>query len=170
MDTLDIILLLPLAFGFVMGVMRGFILELVSTVALLASVMVANVLQKPVYGWWIERSGEQGRLMELASYILVLIATLILLNLMAKLLTKTAESLQLKTLNRLGGALFAAMKWAVITALFVQLFVYLNLRFDWVEVAELEQSRIFEAFNALGRTLVKSLESWSPAKTPLPLV
>lgn len=114
MSTLDIILAIPLVWGLYRGFRNGLFIELAAIVALIAGVygaihfsyLVANQLETMV--------SVNVRYVKLLSFILTLIAIMVLVHFAGKLLTKLADAILLGTLNKIAGAFFGLIKIAVI--------------------------------------------------------
>lgn len=127
------LLLLPLLYGLVRGWMRGFIREIIGLIALVVALGASLLFHEQLVQLFRQYTSEEGALVNIAAYITIFLGVLIALNLVGKMLTNLVESVQLGTLNRLLGALFSALKWAIICALLVQIAFVINERFQWFD-------------------------------------
>jgi len=159
---IDYFLFAPLLFGLYKGWTAGLIRELIGFISIVIALIISHSFREPLLNWLVERTGEDSSGMGVLSYSLLFIGTLIVLNLLARLLTKVTHGAQLETLNRLGGALFSASKWLIILCLLTRLFFYINDQFHWVESALIEDSFMLPFLNQLGAFLVQSAQENIP--------
>lgn len=114
MSIIDIIILVPIAFGLIRGLMNGFVQELTVLVALVLGVIGAK-LWSPELG---QRIGEafawSDKVSTAVAYAAILFVITVGLGLLGKLITRILRAASLSGLNRLFGALFGALKWAII--------------------------------------------------------
>ena len=159
---IDYILLAPLLFGLYKGWTVGLIRELIALISILIALFISYTYRDPLFHWLAERTGEDGKGMSILSYALLFISSLIILNLIARLLTKVTHSAQLETLNRLGGALFSAGKWLIVLSLLTHVFFYVNNQFHWVDTALIKDSFMLPILNSMGAFLVQSAQENMP--------
>lgn len=114
MNLLDIILILPLAYGIIKGVIKGFVLQLASLIGLIAGMYFAKLYASSVatlFYHWFDISLQYGK--AVAFLVLFLIVGLFV-YLLAKSLDRFIELISLKWLNKLLGAVFGGLKYALI--------------------------------------------------------
>jgi membrane protein required for colicin V production len=122
MNLLDIILILPLAYGIIKGVIKGFVLQLASLIGLIAGIYFAKLYASSVatlFYHWFDISLQYGK--AIAFLVLFLIVGL-LVYLLAKSLDRFIELISLKWLNKLLGALFGGLKYALILSVLLNVF------------------------------------------------
>lgn len=102
---IDIISLLLLAFGFYKGFRKGFLVAVISLAAIIIGLLAAFKLSETVAGMIADKGGE-GKWLPVASFLLVFFAFVIGINLIGKVLSKTADAVMLGLVNRLAGGLF----------------------------------------------------------------
>ena len=112
MRTLDIILLIPLFFGAYLGFKKGLLLEIVSLLAFILAIVGAfkllnfgMELLQPYFESW-ERS------LPIISFIALLLAILLLVNLAGKIVKKILDLTLLGGLDNFAGAVIGLLKWA----------------------------------------------------------
>lgn len=111
---LDIILLVPLLFGFVRGLFKGLISELSSIVSLIGGLILAFYFTEPVYNFLAERMGREGVEIRAFSFVIIFVIVVIAINLLSKTITKLLDMIALGVLNHILGGAFGLAKWLLI--------------------------------------------------------
>lgn len=111
---LDIILSIPLLYGLVMGVKRGFVKEAVMLVAIAMGVFVARWFSSPMAMLLQEHLDATPRVAQPLSYFVVMVVFVGGMYVLAWMLTKILKAMKLGTVNRIFGAVFGVMKWVLI--------------------------------------------------------
>ena len=133
MTWLDIIILLPLTYGLIMGLFRGLIREILAIASVILGFIGAKSLGVSFSSWLHQQFVWEQTVCDVLAYVLIFIGIVITLNIIAKLLGKLAKAIHLSWLDRLLGGVFGMLKWGVITLLLVfcihttdQTFHYIN--------------------------------------------
>lgn len=111
---LDIILSIPLLYGLVMGVKRGFVKEAVMLVAIAMGVFVARWFSSPMAMLLQEHLDATPCVAQPLSYFVVMVVFVGGMYVLAWMLTKILKAMKLGTVNRIFGAVFGVMKWVLI--------------------------------------------------------
>lgn len=123
MDTIDIVLTSALVIALVLGLRKGFIVQLASLLALTLGIYGAIKLTD--WGCEVFMEKTDGTLIEDESYLPVIMFVAIFLiivigiHLIAWLAEKTFEMIALNWLNRLAGGVFSMLKWAMIISVLI---------------------------------------------------
>lgn len=145
MSWLDILILLPLLVGLVIGIKRGLIIELTNLISIIAGVVCARLLSAPVAAWIAQQFTWPEAVCSVVAYTLLFLISTILLYLLGKLLTKLFKTVKLGWLNRLLGGVFGLAKYAIIV-LFVVLCVHqLDTQFQFLQEDLKEESVVYKA-------------------------
>ena len=145
MTWLDILILLPLLIGLVIGIKRGLIIELTNLISIIAGVVCARLLSAPVAAWIAQQFTWPEAVCSVVAYTLLFLISTILLYLLGKLLTKLFKAVKLGWLNRLLGGVFGLAKYAIIV-LFVVLCVHqLDTQFQFLQEDLKEESVVYKA-------------------------
>jgi len=104
-DVLFVVLMILAVFK---GFNRGLIVAICSFFAILIGIAAALKLSTLVASWLHDRSGITAQWLPFISFILVMLAVILLLRMGAVLLQKSVELLLMGWVNRLGGILFYA--------------------------------------------------------------
>jgi membrane protein required for colicin V production len=107
---IDFIICIPLIWGIYRGFLKGIILELASIVALFLGILVASKFSVDIK-WMFLFSGKYNLILAFAFLFLL---SLIFVFLVAKIITKLLKKASLGTVNKLLGAAFGGLKFALI--------------------------------------------------------
>jgi membrane protein required for colicin V production len=114
MEVVDIVLALLLAYGFIMGLKNGLIVEIASVAALIAAVYGAIHFSYFLADYLAKSQDWNGTNIKVTAFVGTFLAIVIAVHLLAKLLTRVARLAMLGFLNRLAGGVFGLVKVAVI--------------------------------------------------------
>ena len=141
MSYLDIIILLPLIYGVIRGLMRGVVMEVFAIAGIILGIFVAKMFAGDAAAWLQQFSQwDISLLRPIASFVIFLLVA-IACNLLARLLTKLFKMIALGWINRLAGGLFGAAKWILIMAVIITCVDLLDGVLHFIQ-PELKQSSI----------------------------
>lgn len=126
MAILDIILLLCFVPAIVSGISKGFVKQVVDLAAILIAAWAAFHFSTVMGEWLSHYITLEKSILNVISFILIIIVTAVVLNLVGALVTKALKAVSLGFVNRLLGLVFAILKVAVILGLVILLFETLN--------------------------------------------
>ncbi|MRI01380.1 CvpA family protein [Kriegella sp. EG-1] len=150
MSFLDIILGILLVYGLYKGLKNGLLVELASIIALIAGIFGAIHFSYYVGDYLSENMNWDERYISTTSFIITFILIVIAVNLLAKLLTKVANFAMLGLLNKIAGALFGALKVAVILGAILVFIERANSSLGLVKNNNVEQSVLYEPIKEIG--------------------
>jgi membrane protein required for colicin V production len=116
-NWIDIIICIPLVWGFYKGITKGLIIELGTIVALWLGVWCAMKFSELLSGYARTHWDWTSKYLPVISFCCILLAVLMLVYLIAKLLTRTVKAVALGWLNKLLGATFGVMKFALLLSI-----------------------------------------------------
>ena len=114
MNIFDVIVLIILLYGLMMGLIKGFIIEVAGIIALILGVTgsfkFARILEVSLNSYvdWSPKT------IQIASFIILFIIIIYAVSLLAKMITKTLKIIALGIINRIFGGIFGLLKWCVI--------------------------------------------------------
>lgn len=133
MNWLDVIILLPLLIGLVRGLMRGLVTELIAILAVILGCVGARIWG-PVFSHWIAQQVSWAQAVcDVIAYALLFLAIAVVLNLLGKLFSRLLKAIHLGFVNRLLGAIFGSLKWAIIVLTLVFLTDRLDQQFHFMK-------------------------------------
>ena len=120
MKYLDIVILIPVVFGIIMGLKRGIVKEVFAITGIVLGIVVSRAYAGEAAVWLNDQvsTWDINLLRPIAAFI-IFIAVAVICNLLAYLLTKLFKLIALGWLNRLVGGLFGAFKWVLIVSVIV---------------------------------------------------
>ena len=149
MNKIDIILLVILGFGLIRGFMRGLIIEMASLVAIVVGIYGAIHFSFFTARLLGELMPSSQQTIEVVAFGITLIVLMLAVMFLAKVLTKMLKAAELGFLNRLAGALFGALKAAVIVG---SLCVFLERTFQTekgLSPSSLSESVLYEPVKSI---------------------
>ncbi|MFL1010727.1 CvpA family protein [Flavisericum labens] len=157
MDIIDIVLGGLILFGLIRGFMKGFFVEVASLIALVAGVygaihfsdFAAEFLQTKTE--WSENTIKYSALA--ITFIIIVLA----IAFAGKALTKLADFAALGIVNKLLGALFGALKIALILSVVLNLFDKLNNTITLVEEENINHTIIYKPVKLLVPTIFPNI-------------
>jgi membrane protein required for colicin V production len=150
MGILDIVLGLLLIYGLYKGLKNGLFVEIASIIALVTGLYGA-IHFSYIAGDYLSKNMEWNeRYINIASFIITFIVIVIVVQLAGKFLTKIADFAMLGLLNKLAGAIFGALKVAVILGALLVFFERANSSVNLVKSETLEESVLYEPIKEIG--------------------
>ena len=128
MNTLDIILLIPLAFGGYLGYKKGLLLELIGIIALVLAIIGSFKLLNDAIRLLSKYIPEYSSFVPFIAFLGLFIIILILISLLGRFLKKIIDLTILGSLDNLLGTILGIFKWAFLISLLIWLFTQINVR------------------------------------------
>ncbi|QLG45528.1 CvpA family protein [Costertonia aggregata] len=150
MGFLDIILGLLLLWGLWKGLKNGLFVELASLIALIAGIYGA-IHFSYIAGDYLSKNMEWNeRYINITAFIITFIAIVLIVHLAGKFLTKIADFAMLGLLNKIAGALFGALKVAIILGALLIFFERANSSLRLIKNDFVEESVLYEPVKEIG--------------------
>ncbi len=143
MSWLDILILLPLLIGLVRGLMKGLIVEVSSIVAILLGFFGAKYWSAAFASWLMQQFDWSETACIVVAYALLFAGIALGLNIVARLLSKLFQKIQLGWLNRLLGGIFGTAKWGIVIVALVLCVHNLDKQFQFIQPELREKSVIY---------------------------
>ena len=155
-NTLDVIMIIPLAWGIFMGFKKGLIIELASLIALLAGIYIAvhfSFFTSSILSEYIDISPG---LLPIVSFILTFVIVVLGVHFIGKIVEKLVKLVALGFFNRLGGAVFSMLKYAI----FLSILILLMNKFmpSLVSDKDKEDSYLYEPVEKIAPFLWEKLD------------
>lgn len=143
MSWLDILILLPLLIGLVRGLMKGLIVEISSIVAIILGFFGAKYWSAAFASWLMQQFDWSETACIVVAYALLFAGIALGLNIVARLLSKLFQKIQLGWLNRLLGGLFGTAKWGIVIVALVLCVHNLDKQFQFIQPELREKSVVY---------------------------
>lgn len=142
MNWLDVLIILPLLFGIVRGVMRGFVSEIIAIVVVIFGVLSARLWAPSFSAWLIGQFAWPKGVCDVVAYTLLFLAVAIILSICARLLNKLLKAIHLGWINRIFGGLCGFVKYAIIVLIVVFAMDKTNDTFHWLDESPIVKSSV----------------------------
>ncbi|MFY0593192.1 CvpA family protein [Roseivirga sp.] len=154
MKTLDVILLVPLIFGGVMGYRKGLLLELFGILAFVLAIIGGFKLMELGMTYLEGYLEGVDHLLPFISFIVIFIGIILLVNMLGKLVKKMVDMTLLGGVDKFAGAIVGIVKWAI----GVSIILWLTLNFG-VELPGQDEELVLYPFLAdLGPNIISALD------------
>lgn len=150
MNIFDVIVLITLLYGLIMGFIKGFIIEVAGIIALILGVTgsfkFARILEVSLNSYvdWSPKT------IQIASFIILFIIIIYAISLLAKMITKTLKIIALGMINRIFGGIFGLLKWCVILSSLVLVSQEINEIITLIPDKTLKDSVSYNLLDKLG--------------------
>ncbi len=111
MNFIDILILIPVLWGFWRGFMKGAVMEVATLAAFFLGVWGGMKLSDVVAGWIHSMMETESPYVPLIAFAIVFVAILIAVFAIAKFIEKSMEKSPLSILNKLAGGIFGCFKF-----------------------------------------------------------
>ena len=141
---LDIVILLPIVYGLGHGLLRGFVREFTSILAILGGVLAGKFFAPKFASYMLTVINMPERAALLLAYVLLFISVALLCKLLAQAFTRFLRKVDLNWLNRLVGATFGVIMWALIVSLVLNLIAFIEPYYPIIKPEAKQQSQLYE--------------------------
>ena len=132
MHVIDIIILILIGVGVIQGLMKGSMKELAAIVGFVAGLLLARALFGTVAEQLAPALRTSITVAQILSFILIWVAVPIGCSLIASVLTKALDVVNLGWLNRLAGALLGAAKMMLLAGIGIYVLEYIDPKSEMV--------------------------------------
>ncbi|VAW15316.1 FIG00653041: hypothetical protein [hydrothermal vent metagenome] len=150
MGFLDIVLGLLLIWGLWKGLKNGLFVEIASIIALIAGIFGAIHFSYIAGNYLSQNMQWNERYVSITAFVVTFIAIVVIVHLAGKFLTRIADFAMLGLLNKIAGALFGALKIAVILGAFLVFFDRMNNTLNFVNDETKKESVLYEPIKEIG--------------------
>lgn len=150
MSFLDIILGLLLLWGLWKGLRNGLFVEIASIVALIAGIFGAIHFSYYAGDYLSANMDWNERYINIAAFVITFIIIVLTVHLLGKFLTKVADLAMLGLLNKIAGAIFGALKVAVILGALLVFFDRANSSVGLIKNEAVQKSTLYEPIKEIG--------------------
>lgn len=164
MSWLDILILLPLLIGLVRGLMKGLIVEVSSIVAILLGFFGAKYWSAAFASWLMQQFDWSETACIVVAYALLFAGIALGLNIVARLLSKLFQKIQLGWLNRLLGGIFGTAKWGIVIVALVLCVHNLDKQFQFIQPELKEKSVVYTTITPYAEQAWEEIKAQVEAK------
>ncbi len=143
MTTIDIIILIALGAGVIIGFMKGFIRQLASILGLIVGLLAAKALYTSLAVKLCPTVTDSMTVAQILAFVIIWIAIPLIFTLVASVLTKAMEAVSLGWLNRLLGAGLGALKYLLLVSLVVCVIQFIDTDSQLISQTKKEESLLY---------------------------
>lgn len=149
MNYLDLIILVCLGVGAVVGLTHGFAKELIGIMSIGLGIIGAKILSPMVASWLQAYVAMSDIVARLLSYVIIFVGIWAIGVMLGKLINKFLRDLSLGWLNRLLGAVFGAFKYTLALSLVLNLLALIEPKLPVIPEADRAAAQYYEPALAL---------------------
>ena len=154
MKTLDIILLIPLVFGAVLGFRKGLLLEIIGILAFVLAIVGGFKLMQLGITYLKDYFEGIDHLLPFISFIIIFLAIILLINMLGKVVKKMIDMTLLGGVDKFAGALVGMVKWAI----GISIILFLTINFG-IELPGQDEDLVLYPFMVdLGPNIISALD------------
>lgn len=157
MNYIDIILCIPLVWGIYKGFMKGLIVEAATFIAfglgVWAGIRFSDLMAGKIKEWFSWNSSY----LPVVSFAITFLGIVILIYFIAKLIQRMVEGMALGAINKIGGAIFGALKFAMVMSVVIFVIDALEESYPMVSFKTKEESLLYKPVGKIAPTLIPSL-------------
>ena len=143
MNSLDIVFLVLFIPGIIRGLTKGFLEQVISLGGIVLSAFLAYRFSGFACDFLKEYITVSDTVLHVIGFAAVLVVSLILVILLAKVVTKAVEMASLGWLNKILGIVFSLFTTALVLAILIILFDTVNVKFELVKSTILQESVLY---------------------------
>ena len=159
MGVLDIVLLVIFIPAIIRGITKGFVEQLAALLSIFLSAYVAYLFADKVGVWlsqWITFNSPT--VLYILSFVVVIILCVLVMNLVAKVLSKVIDAIALGWLNRILGFVIAIFNTALVLGIIFIIFNDINAKYLQLNTQFMQDSVIYAWINKLTEIVFPYLE------------
>lgn len=143
MTTIDIIILIALGAGVIVGFMKGFIRQLASILGLIVGLLAAKALYTSLAVKLCPTVTDSMTVAQILAFVIIWIAVPLIFTLVASVLTKALEAVSLGWLNRMLGAGLGALKYLLLVSLVICVIQFIDSDSQLISQTKKEQCLLY---------------------------
>ena len=158
MSTPDIIILLCFLPAVISGITKGFIEQALALVSLILGAWLAFKFSNVVGEWLMPYFEISETVMHVVSFAVIMLAVVLVLFFLGKVLTGVTKLVMLGWLDWMLGVVFALLKAGLFIGIGIVLFDTLNVKFEFVDEAVLDESVLYARIRDIAYTVFPYLK------------
>jgi len=169
MNYIDIILCIPIVWGLYKGFTKGLIVEAATFVAFGLGVWGGINFSDMVAGKLKESFHWDSPYLPVVSFAITFLAIVILIYFIAKLVQRMVEGMALGAFNKISGAIFGALKFAMVMSVVIFMIDAMEESYPMISFKTKEESLLYKPVGKIAPALIPSLNK-SKVASMLPKV
>lgn len=142
-NYIDLLLAIPLIYGFIKGLRRGLVFEVASVVALILGLWGAIHFSSITSTLLSENLGWNFEYLNIVSLIITFVAIVIVVHFVARFIDKVVNMVALEFINKGLGGIFGVLKITLILGIVIYLFNLVELNLGFISTKALDESVLY---------------------------
>jgi len=144
MNSLDIYILIPIVFGFIIGIFRGMVKEIISLMIIFIGILFSRNLAPFISVWLMKWFKISVTSVQPISIIIAFLLIAIVLIIIGKIIHKMVKALSLGSINAVIGGIISTIKYALIVSLLLVLLEALDNQFAFLDENLKSESALYK--------------------------
>ncbi|MGZ4053476.1 MAG: CvpA family protein [Bacteroidia bacterium] len=157
MNYLDIILCIPLVWGLYKGFTKGLIIEAATMIAFALGVRGGITFSNYIAIKISSSFDWHSPYLPIVSFAATFLAIVIIVYFIAKLVQRMVEGMALSAVNKIGGAIFGALKFAMVMSVVIFMIDALEESYPMISFKTKEESLLYKPVGLIAPTLIPAL-------------
>ena len=158
MNVLDIIIAIPLLWAAYKGFKKGFIIEIFGLLALFAGIYGGIHLSDGVAEWLDQQFQINEKYLPAVSFAVTFLGVVILVFWLGKVIEKFIDLVAMKPINKIAGAVFSMLKYALIMSIVLGFLLPINQNLDLVKKETIRESLLTEPLHDFALVVIPAVK------------
>jgi len=158
MNYLDIVLIIPLLWGLYKGFTKGLIIEVASLIALGLGIWGSIHFSDLTAAWLTKQFAWETEYLPVVAFAITFVGIVMGVYACAKLLERVVNLVALKFVNKLGGAVFGALKLGLIASVLLLIVDGLDQRIDFIPDGDKSGSILYEPVMSIAGVVIPGVQ------------
>ena len=168
MNYIDIILCVPLVWGLYRGFVKGLIVEAASLVAFGLGIWGGLYFSEFIAEKIKEQFNWDSPYLPIISFAITFLGIVIVVYFIAKLIQRMVEGMALSSINKIGGAVFGSLKYALLMSVVIFVMNAVEKSYPLISLDVKKGSLLYEPVGMIAPTIIPELNN--SIKKPHPLI
>ncbi len=157
MNLLDLVLIIPVAYGAWVGFKKGFVIEVATLLALVLGVWGAIVFSDYVGKSLAENTSIDGRYVAMTAFTITFFGIAIGIYFLGKLIEKSVNLVAMKPVNKIAGLSFGGLKWLFAISVVLVIVEAFDSQSSFVSADSKGKSLLYEPVKTVSLTSIPAL-------------
>jgi membrane protein required for colicin V production len=157
MNYIDIILCIPIVWGLYKGYTKGLIVEAATFIAfglgVWSGIHFSDLMAEKIKSWFNWNSPY----LPVVSFAITFLGIVILIYFIAKLIQRMAEGMALGAINKIGGAIFGALKFAMVMSVVIFVIDSLEESYPMISFKTKKESLLYKPVGKIAPMLIPAM-------------
>ena len=158
MNYIDILLCIPLIWGLYKGFTKGLVIEAATMVAFALGVWGGITFSDYIAQKMTEHFNWHSPYLPIISFAFVFLLIIAFVFLVAKMIQKMVDGIALSAINKIGGAVFGSLKFALMMSVVIFMLDAIEESYPMISFKTKEESLLYRPVGKIAPTLIPALD------------